>query len=70
MTENRRIPAGPFPDWARNHRTLQEVARTDALLITVRDGKLLLNIEKCELEVLLIKAKRNNPPADGQAGAA
>lgn len=64
------IPAGQFPDWAKTHRTLAQVDRTSALLAKMHAGHLLLNIEQCELSLLLDKARRNNPPeGDGSAAA-
>lgn len=51
-----RIPAEPFP--FMRHRTLAQVARTDALLAK----SALVKIEAEELRLLIDKAKRHNPP--------
>lgn len=64
----RHIPRSDWP--SKHHRSLAQVARTEALLAKRQAGKLLLNIELQELGLLLDKAQSNNPPEDEKAGAA
>lgn len=61
-----RIPSDAFP--FMRHRTLAEVARTDALLAKA-ERETLVSLEAHELALLLPKARHNNPPPedDGQA---
>jgi hypothetical protein len=64
-------PAGPFPDWARQHRTLAQVARTEELLAKANAGReRFTHAETSELGNLLKKFYRHNPPPDEKAGAA
>lgn len=64
MTRARRIPRDPFP--FTGHRTLAEVARTDALRTAQRK---LVAIELEELRLLEAKAARHNPPPAPEAAA-
>ena len=71
MTGPVRIPPGPFPDWAKTHRTLGEVARTDALLAKAEAGRQkFTRAEAGEFGRLMQKAYRNNPPSSESETAA
>lgn len=64
-----RIPAEPFP--FMRHRTLAQVARTEALVAKLATGDPIPQIDRHELSLLLAKAKRHNPPpTPDKAGAA
>jgi hypothetical protein len=54
------MPRDPFPFF--QHRTLAQVARTTDL-VAAAAFRLLLPAELRELDPLLIKARRHNPPA-------
>lgn len=57
--------SNPFP--FRAHRTLAQVARTDALLAKIRTPEKLLAIEVHELKLLLPKVVAHNPPREDAA---